>query len=41
MEIAIKQVMKSVVELPVKDIIVPEPTLEEIFLYFYKGRQND
>ena len=41
METDIKQVMKSVLQLPVKDIIVPEPTLEEIFLYYYKDQQND
>jgi len=41
METEIRQVMKSVVQLPVTDIIVPEATLEEIFLYFYKGRHND
>jgi ABC-2 type transport system ATP-binding protein len=39
-ETNIKEVLKSLIQLPVKDIILPEPTLEEIFLYFYKDHQD-
>lgn len=40
-EAEIKKVLEQVIQLPVKDVVVPEPTLEEVFLYFYKGRQHD
>jgi hypothetical protein len=40
-ETDIKKVLEQVTQLPVKDVVLPEPTLEEVFLYFYKGQQHD
>jgi ABC-2 type transport system ATP-binding protein len=37
----IRVVMKQLTELPVADISLPEPRLEEIFINFYKDRTDD
>lgn len=36
-----KNVLKSLSELPVADVTLPEPSLDEIFIHYYKDRSDD
>jgi hypothetical protein len=33
--------MRQLAELPLADVSIPEPRLEEIFIHFYRDRSND
>lgn len=37
----IKILLKNLSDLPVEDIVFPEPDLEEVFMYFYRGKDDD
>ncbi len=37
----IRVVLKRLAELPISDLIMPEPRLEEIFIHYYKGSKDD
>jgi len=37
----LKRIMKMLSELPVADIIFPEPDLEDVFINFYKDKSNE
>jgi len=37
----IMEVIRSLNHLPIRDIVFPEPDLEEVFMYYYRGDQND
>lgn len=37
----IRMILKSLAELPVTDVILPEPRLEEIFMNFYRDKADD
>jgi len=33
-------ILKKIATLPVRDIVLPEPDLEEVFLYYYRGKDE-
>ena len=37
----IKTLLKSLVNLPIDDLVLPEPDLEEVFMAFYRGKKNE
>lgn len=37
---SIQQILQQLVHLPIVDIILPEPDLEEVFLYYYRGKDE-